>query len=92
MQPKAIVMKNYMEMCVTKAIPAVLKTMNICKCERCQMDIAAYALNHLPPKYVVTKTGSLYAKLESLYGQFHVDVIAAVTKGANLVGSSPRHD
>ena len=87
-----IEMKNYMEDCVMDMLPAVLKTMDICKCDRCQMDIVAYALNNLPPKYVVARTGRLYAKLNSMYAQFHVDVATAVTNGAKQVSKSPRHD
>ena len=84
--------KNYMEDCVESVLPQVLKTMDICKCERCQLDILAHALNHLPPKYVVTKTGNIYAKLDSMYNQFHVDVATAVTNAAKIVGASPRHE
>lgn len=84
--------KNYMEDCVKDAIPQVLKTMDICKCERCQMDILAFSLNHLPPKYVVTRRGTIYAKLGSMYTQFQSDVIVAVTNAARIVGSDPRHD
>ena len=88
-----IEMKNYMEDCVMNMLPAVLETMDdICKCERCQMDIAAYALNYLPPKYVVARTGRLYAKLNTMYAQFHVDVATAVTNGAKMVSENPRHD
>ncbi|MCL2398937.1 MAG: late competence development ComFB family protein [Defluviitaleaceae bacterium] len=87
-----IEMKNYMEDCVVKMLPAVLEKMDICKCERCQMDIAAYALNYLPPKYVVARTGRLYAKLDSMYAQFNVDVATAVTNGAKMVSKNPRHD
>ena len=84
--------KNYMEYCVKDMLSQVLKTMDICKCERCKMDILAHALNHLPPKYVVTRTGTIYAKLASMYNQFDSDVIVAITNAAKVVGKSPRHD
>jgi competence protein ComFB len=73
-------------------MPSVLKQLDICKCDRCQLDIFANVLNQLPPKYVVTKKGQLYTKLSSLQHQFDVDIIAAVTKAANLIGGNPRHD
>jgi len=84
--------KNYMEDRVVEMLPIVSKNMEICKCERCQMDILAYALNNLPPRYVVTRTGHLYSKLEAMYSQFDADIVTAVTNGAKIIGSNPRHD
>ncbi|MGI6778178.1 MAG: late competence development ComFB family protein [Acetivibrionales bacterium] len=84
--------KNYMEEIVFNAMKEVLEDINVCTCEKCFMDIAAIALNDLPPKYIVTEKGELYSKLNSLKWQFEVDVIAAITKAAVLVKRSPRHD
>ncbi len=83
---------NYMEICVKDALIPVLNAVNSCTCEKCRLDITAIALNSLPPKYVVTKKGQLYTKLSALQQQFDVDIIAAITKAAVLVGRSPRHD
>jgi competence protein ComFB len=87
-----IKMKNYMEDCVADMMPGILKDMDICRCERCTMDIMAYVLNKLPPKYVVTRKGHLYTKLSVIQSQFDVDIIAAITQGAVLVSQNPRHD
>lgn len=86
-----MVLKNYMEEIVLNSISDVLKDINMCKCERCMMDIAAKALNDLPPQYVVTKKGEVYSKINNLKVQFEVDVIAAITKAAVLVKRNPRH-
>ena len=85
-------LKNYMEDLVQDMLPAVLDKMDICKCPRCQMDILAYSLNNLPPKYVVTRKGDIYTRLATMHTQFSADIIAAVTSGATIVGSKPRHD
>jgi len=86
-------MKNYMEDIILNKMPSVLKTMpDVCRCERCEMDRLAFALNNSPPKYVVTSKGKLYAKLNTLQGQFEVDVIRAITDAAVRVDKSPRHD
>ena len=84
--------KNYMEDCVSDVMPSVLSQLNVCQCERCRMDILAYVLNKLPPKYVVTKKGHLYTKLAAIQAQFDVDIIAAITKAAAIVGENPRHE
>lgn len=85
-------LKNYMEEVVYMIIDDVLKDLNACTCKKCTMDIAAIALNQLPPKYIVTEKGELYSKINTLRQQFEVDIISAITKAAVLVKRSPRHD
>ena len=84
--------KNYMEVCVQDMMKLVLTKINACQCEKCSSDIMAIALNSLPPKYVVTQKGELYSKLALLRQQFDVDIIAAITKAAVIVGRAPRHE
>ncbi len=86
-----VTIKNYMEEVVLNLMEGVLDDINMCKCELCVMDIAALALNDLPPKYIATEKGELYSKVNSLRNQFEVDVIAAITKAAVLVKRAPRH-
>ena len=83
--------KNYMEDCVEDMLDMTLHDLNCCNCEKCRYDITAIALNSLPPKYVVTQKGQLYAKLTALQHQFDVDIIAAITKAAVIVNRNPRH-
>lgn len=86
-------LKNYMEEIVFHQIKDILKDINnMCSCEQCIMDIAAIALNDLPPKYVVTEKGEVYSKISALKQQFDVDVIAAITKAAVIVKRKPKHD
>jgi len=82
--------KNYMEEVVYMLLDDILKDLNVCKCDKCKMDIAA--LNQLPARYIVTEKGELYSKINALRQQFEVDVISAITKAAVLVKRSPRHD
>ena len=86
-------LRNYMEDMVERKMPDVLKTMQgICLCDRCRLDILAFALNNSPPKYVVTPKGKMYAKLSVLQGQFEVDVVRAITDAAMTISKNPRHD
>jgi competence protein ComFB len=80
-----------MEEIVFGQMKEVLADINVCTCEKCLLDIAAIALNDLPPKYVVTKKGELYSKINTLGQQFEVDVVSAITKAAVLVKRRPRH-
>jgi competence protein ComFB len=84
--------KNYMEEIVFSQMKEILSDINMCTCDKCLLDIAAIALNDLPPKYIVTQKGELYSKINTLGQQFEVDVVAAITKAAVLVKRKPRHN
>lgn len=84
-------LKNYMEEAVDQMMDKVLKDLDVCKCDRCRMDIKALALNNLPPKYVVSEEGELYVKTNELVRQFEVDIIKAITMAAIKVNNNKRH-
>jgi competence protein ComFB len=85
-------LKNHMEEVVFNQMKYVLEDIKVCKCEKCRMDIAAIALNELPPKYVVTEKGVLFSKIDSLQQQFEIGVTAAIIRAALIVKRSPWHD
>lgn len=87
-----MLIKNYMEEIVFNTMKEILDDLNVCKCEKCILDMAAIALNDLPSKYIVTAKGELYSKVNLLKQQFEVDVISAITKAAILVKRNPKHD
>ena len=41
---------NVMEESVLHKIDQIWKTTDYCKCDKCRLDIAAYALNRRPPR------------------------------------------
>lgn len=86
------ILHNLMEDVVIKQLDHILDSFHCCKCEQCRLDIASYALNRLPAKYVVTTQGELITKLDSLDLQFETNVITAITQGIILVGNNPRHE
>lgn len=86
-------LKNYNEEIVEHLIYKTLDEYeNICKCEKCILDIKAIALNSLAPKYVVTDKGELFMKLEY---EFDSQKIASVTKyivdAIEIVSKNPKH-
>jgi competence protein ComFB len=89
-QPKKYM--NYMEEAVEGLVYEVVKNMNICKCERCILDIIALSLNELLPRYVVCQKGMTYTKLNYLDPQFEIDVMATITKAAQIVNANKRHE
>ena len=79
--------ENSMEAVVREFLDELLeKYPNVCKCEKCKLDITAFALNRLPPKYTTTNLGQVYTKSSILDIQYRADIISAVALGIN-----PRH-
>ncbi len=86
-------LNNYMENIVEKNMAMQLaKRRGLCKCERCRMDIMAFALNHLPAKYVVTKKGGIYTRLAEMEFQLNADVTREVYKAIEVVRKNKRHN
>lgn len=83
--------KNLMEDIVFLIMEEVIRDKEICKCNRCRMDMAAIALSRLPSKYVVTREGEVYAKTDLLSRQFRTDVIIELLNAIELVSKNPHH-
>ncbi|MBS4025514.1 MAG: late competence development ComFB family protein [Clostridia bacterium] len=85
-------LKNYMEVLVWQTLDELLKKRaDICNCHKCRLDIAAKALNSLPPKYIVSYHGEVYTKVAVLQNQSNADVISAVTQAIMHVSKNPHH-
>lgn len=83
---------NYMEYIVHDALEDILKSrQDVCKCERCRLDMQAWALNRLPPKYVVTEKGRVFTKLQEVEVQFRADVLREVTRAVSQISKNPSH-
>jgi Late competence development protein ComFB. len=85
-------LKNYMEEVVFEMLDKVMVKMGVCMCDKCRYDVAAIALNSLPPKYVVTEEGEVYSRTNELTTQFDVDIATAITRAAEIVSKNPRHE
>ncbi|OEF96364.1 hypothetical protein BHF68_08440 [Desulfuribacillus alkaliarsenatis] len=84
---------NVMERVVKEALDDVMKINDsFCKCQECQVDIMAIALNQLPPKYVGTRKGEVYSKLNTLSNQFNSDAYREITKAIEVVKNKPHHE
>lgn len=83
---------NYMEETANFELEKLLEgTKDICKCQKCKLDMLAWALNKLPPKYIVTDKGRVYTKLNEQTVQFQVDVIRELTKAILCISKKPQH-
>lgn len=82
---------NVMEERVIDCINHNIDKIKCCNCERCRADIAAYVLNHIPPKYVATEAGELYSKAYNMGQAADAEIMVEVAKAAEVVNEHPRH-
>lgn len=86
-------LKNFMEDLVLQRLDEVISShTNICRCEKCRLDIAALALNFLPPRYIVTTQGETYSRISALEQQFNVDILTALSHAVQIVSGKPHHE
>ncbi|MBD5160698.1 MAG: late competence development ComFB family protein [Oscillibacter sp.] len=83
--------QNMMETMVEDTLDIVLPELDCCTCEFCRNDMVAYALNHLPPRYVVTQSGSVISKADTMRIQHMTDIRTALVQAAQVVKEHPRH-
>lgn len=85
-------LKNYMEdYVISKLNEVMLQYPDCCQCESCKMDIANLALNHLPPKYVSTEKGRVFARVECMESALAVEALKQIDAAIAIVQAHPRH-
>ncbi len=91
MKPK---LHNYVEDLVWEHLDEELDLWkDICGCDRCKLDIATYALNHIKPRYYDTQVGYSHAIHDSRKGdQLVTDVILGLTEAIRIVAKNPHHE
>lgn len=84
---------NVLESVVECMLDEVLHEEKMCTCNQCRQDVKALALNHLPPKYVVSEQGKAFDtyRLQGL-AQNRVNVYEEILRAAQLVKQRPHHD
>jgi len=70
---------------------ALKRNQNVCRCEDCVLDIAAFALNSLLPLYRVSLMGTLYAE-NAKRTPFADDVRKAVAASILKIKANPSHE
>jgi competence protein ComFB len=85
-------LRNSLESVVAGIVEALTQgRKDVCRCERCNLDMQAYALNHLPPRYIVSERGITHAEMNILKdAQFNADVVRTVSEAVAAIASRPR--
>jgi len=84
---------NFMEDAVKKALEEMLQSEPFKSDpldEKTKLDVLAYTLNHLPPKYVVTEKGHLFTRINELKQQFNTDIVVELSKAISHIKANPR--
>jgi competence protein ComFB len=63
---------------------------DFCGCETCRLDVLVYALNRLPPKYVVGLEGSVVTDVTLDKDQNRAAIEVAIMEGIRKVNLAPR--
>jgi competence protein ComFB len=64
---------------------------DLCTCQECVLDMAAFALNNVKPSYRVSLMGSVYARSADKAG-YAREVSRVVRESIEKVKSNPSHD
>ncbi|MGD0725600.1 MAG: late competence development ComFB family protein [Spirochaetia bacterium] len=64
---------------------------DICRCQDCVLDMAAYALNNVKPTYRVSLMGSVYARAVNDLG-YAAEISRAVADAIKKIKANPSHD
>lgn len=84
-------LNNVTEEVVLKMISELLQRdefSDISKTEKDLLDMAAYALNRLPAKYVTSSKGKVFSMTEELEQQYSVDIISVVIQAIKVVSKN----
>jgi len=63
----------------------------LCSCEECVLDIAAFALNQVRPRYRASLLGSIYAR-QGDASAFAKEIEKAVADAIRRIKANPAHD
>lgn len=64
---------------------------DICRCQDCVLDMAAYALNNVKPTYRVSLMGSVYARAVNDI-EYAAEISRAVADAIKKIKANPSHD
>ncbi len=63
---------------------------DFCGCDTCQLDVMVYALNRLPPRYVIGREGTVVTDVNLDKDQNRATIDVAIMEGFRKVHLAPR--
>ncbi len=86
-----LILVNVLEELVRREVNSEIKSFDMCDCERCRLNACAIALNALPPHYVTTTSGALFASVDTFKFEYQAKILVEVTKALMMVKEKPNH-
>ncbi len=83
---------NIMQLIVERKAKKYMSLFGVCECSKCFADVCAIALNNLPPKYAVYRSGDAASTVSVCEGRFEASAVAQVTKACRIVLENPQHE
>jgi competence protein ComFB len=88
---KEYVLINIAEELVRKKARELMADYDICKCEKCFLDVCAIVLNQSDAMYYTTEKGKLLQLLEATDYQFKTDLVVMILQAMKSVKENPKH-
>lgn len=83
---------NIMQECLkSENVLEYMQNMSCCTCERCQADVLAATLSHLPAKYVVMYKKSTNARISFYHDNYKMDILSSIMRAIRDVKEHPHH-
>lgn len=83
---------NVMQLIVERKAKKYMSLFGVCECSKCFADVCAIALNNLPPKYAVHRSGDVASTVSVCESRFEASAVAQVTKACRIVMENPQHE
>jgi competence protein ComFB len=85
--------KNVYEEVVVDEFERLKPTIDgFCDCAVCRQDVLAYALNRLPPRYVVGRVGEMHSRVNMQRSQEAARVVSVMIQGFQKVKAKPKQE
>ena len=64
---------------------------DLCGCDQCRADVAAFALARVRPAYAASATGQIVSRVVGERPDRHAEIVARILEGIAVVEAHPRH-
>ncbi len=86
-----LILVNVVETLVKEKTKDLIKTMDMCQCNKCYLDACAIALNHTKPLYITSPKGRLLSRLTTINYGYQAVQMVEVLKALEMVKERPHH-
>ncbi len=85
------ILVNMTEELVRNRVREMMKSYDVCQCNKCFSDICAIVLNKMTPRYVTTEKGSLMSLLAATDVEIQTDLTVHILQALMRVKTDPKH-